>query len=380
MTRHVPTAPARFGGAAAARALRLQLLVAAMAVVAGCAHAQPLVAPDSGPWASGKGFQFDSREKKTRQSVSGMACNLDANQQPVCLVAFDEGVEARFASLGKEALTVQAERVVLRAESGELDAEGVATDGRYFYVTGSHSAKRSDCKSNPASRHVLRFRVDPASGRALRLPAGDPKGALVGYQDSGRLWGILQALPELQPFVGERMCLGSDPPSAAPGLSGRQGLNIEGLALRGGRLTFGLRGPVHRGVARVVSVDAEALFHPGDDAKPVVTQLALGERRGIRDMVAVKDGFLLLAGPDDSRSSSDVPWTLHFWNGLGVAGVTQLPVLATLDIRGVKLRSCDSETKPEAITVLAESATAYRVLVLSDGMCDGGPLAFTIRR
>ena len=367
----------------AARGIKIwfvHLAVLAMALSVVVARAQPVVAPDSGPWASGKGFQFDKREKKTRQSVSGIACNLDANQQPVCLIAFDEGVESRFASLGKEALTVDAERVVLRTDTGELDAEGAATDGRYFYVTGSHSAKRSDCKSNPASRHVLRFRVDPASGRALRLPAGDPNGAMVGYQDTGRLWGILQALPELQPFVGERMCLGSDPPSGAPGLSGRQGVNIEGLAVRNGRLTFGLRGPVERGVARVVSVDAEALFHPSDDAKPVVTRLALGERRGIRDMVAVKDGFLLLAGPDDSRSSADVPWTLHFWNGQGAASVTPLNALATLDIRGVRLRPCDNETKPEAVTVLAESATAYRVLVLSDGMCDGGALTFTIRR
>ena len=356
------------------------LAVIAIALSAVVARAQPVIPPDSGPWASGKGFQFDQREKKTRQSVSGVACNFDANHRLVCLVAFDEGVEARFASLGKEALAVEAERVVLRAESGELDAEGVATDGRYFYVTGSHSAKRSDCKSNPASRHVLRFRVDPASGRALRLPAGDPNGALVGYQSTGRLWDILQALPELGPFVGERMCLGSDAPGGAPGLSGRQGLNIEGLAVRGGRLYFGLRGPVQQGVARVVSVDAAALFHPVDDAKPLVARLALGEQRGIRDMVAVEDGFLLLAGPDDSRSSADVPWTLHLWNGQAAAGVTLLPALATLDTRGVTRRPCDKEIKPEGITLLAQTAAAYRVLVLSDGMCDGGPLTFTIRR
>ena len=40
----------------------------------------------------------------------------------------------------------------------------------------------------------------------------------------------------------------------------------------------------------------------------------------------------------------------------------------------------NKELKPEAITVLEESTSAYRVLVLSDGMCDGGPLVFTIAR
>lgn len=30
--------------------------------------------------------------------------------------------------------------------------------------------------------------------------------------------------------------------------------------------------------------------------------------------------------------------------------------------------------------MLAEVDKAYRVLVLSDGMCDGGPLTFTVKR
>ena len=81
--------------------------------------------------------------------------------------------------MGNKVLTIDAEPVVLRASTGELDAEGAATDGRYFYVTGSHSAKRGDCASNPGSRHVIRFRLDPATGRALRSPAGSASGKLV---------------------------------------------------------------------------------------------------------------------------------------------------------------------------------------------------------
>ena len=357
--------------------LTLAFLIGSLALVD--AHAQPVIRPDSGPWSSGKGFQFDTREKKTRQSVSGIACNLDAQNTPVCLLAFDEGVEARFAALGKDSLLIDKQRVVLRANGGELDAEGAATDGKFFYITGSHSARRSDCTSNPASRQVVRFRVDPATGRALRDPQGDPNGALAGYRETGRLWAIMQAQPELQPFVGERMCLGSDPPSDASHLAGRQGINIEGLAISNGRLYVGFRGPVDRGVARILSVDADALFL-GGDAKAVVTRLALGDRRGIRDMVAVAGGFLLLVGPDDSRTSANLPWSIHFWNGQAVSAITTSLALAVLDTRAVKLRACDKELKPEAITVLDESALAYRVLVLSDGMCDGGPLVFTIAR
>ncbi|MDB5868946.1 MAG: hypothetical protein JWP96_1278, partial [Polaromonas sp.] len=158
------------------RLVHLALLASALTFGAS-ASAQPAppgIQPDSGPWRSGAGFNFDlgkKKLKKTRQSVSGMACNLDAKQQRICLLAFDEGAQARYAYVGDKALIIDAEPVALRAGSGELDAEGAATDGRYFYVTGSHSAKRNDCASNPDSRHVLRFRLDPATGRALRSPA-----------------------------------------------------------------------------------------------------------------------------------------------------------------------------------------------------------------
>ena len=54
--------------------------------------------------------------------------------------------------------------------------------------------------------------------------------------------------------------------------------------------------------------------------------------------------------------------------------------LAALDLKDVKLRECDKELKPEAMTLLEETATAYKLLVLSDGLCDGGPLTFTVPR
>ena len=360
----------------ASRFVCLALLAAGLVLSSG-ASAQaspPRVQPDSGPWDSGAGFRFDLSKKKlekTRQSVSAMACNLNARQQRICLMAFDEGTQARYAQLGEKVLMPDAEPVVLRATADELDAEGAATDGRYFYVTGSHSAKRGDCASNPGSRHVLRFRLDPATGRALRSQAGGTSGALAELADSGRLWSIMQAQPELAPHVGENKCLGD-----------QQGVNIEGLAVRNGRLYFGFRGPVLQGVAPVLAVDADALFdvQPSRDPKAALTRLALGRNRGIRDMIAVKTGFLLLAGPDDSPTSKDAGWVVAWWDGQAAADgrVVQPRLLAALDLSGVKLRKCDKELKPEAMTVLEETPAVYKLLVLSDGMCDGGPLAFTI--
>jgi hypothetical protein len=365
------------------RLVPLALFVLGLAFSAGaCAQLPPTaIKPDSGPWDSGAGFHFDLGKKKlqkTRQSVSGIACNVDAAQQRICLLAFDEGAEARYAYVGQQALRIDAEPVVLRETTDELDAEAAATDGHYFYVTGSHSAKRGDCASNPGSRHVIRFRLDPATGRALRSPAG----ALVDYADSGRLWPLMQAQPELAAHVGERKCLGAEPPAKAPTLAGQQGVNIEGMAVQGGQLYFGFRGPVLEGVARVLAVNADALFssQAASAPKATVTRLALGQRRGIRDMVAVKTGFLLLAGPDDSSTSQSVGWVVAWWDGKAATSVVQPRLLAALDLSDVKLRQCDKELKPEAITVLEETPASYKLLVLSDGLCDGGPLAFTIAR
>lgn len=351
------------------------------------AQPAPSVKPTGGPWASGAGFDFDLGKKKrlkTRQSLSGMACNLDAKQRRICLMAFDEGVQARYAYIGNKELTMDAEAVLLRnsAPSSELDAEAAATDGRYFYVTGSHSVKRGDCASNLESRHVIRFSLDPATGRALRSPPGTAAGAMLDYADTGRLWAIMQAQPGLAPFVGERKCLGSEPPPKEPGLAGQQGVNIEGLAVQAGRLYFGFRGPVTAGGARVLAVDADALFD-GGDARPVLTSIALGPHRGIRDMIAVKTGILLLAGPDDSAANKGVGWTVSWWDGKPAsseAAVVTPRLLAALDLSDVKLRKCDDDIKPEAMTVLEETLHVYKLLVLSDGMCDGGPLAFTVPR
>ena len=343
----------------------LAVLALVLAGFASQAQTPVPVAPTGGIWDAGQGFDFGLKKKKeiaTRQSLSGIACAPNAAQQMVCLVVFDEGDEARFATVGaSQWVPKKADRVTLPGIRGELDAEAAATDGRYFYATGSHSAKRSDCRSNPNSRHVVRFQRDPVTGGALRRADG----ALVGYAEAGRLWSILQAQPTLQAHVGG--CLDA------------QGVNIEGLAVRDGRLYFGLRGPVLDGGAQVLLVDADALFN-GGDVRATVTPLPLGPHRGIRDMVAVRDGFLLLTGPDDDPAQQNTGWTVVWWDGKHTPDTKNLRTLAALDLSGVTLRPCDKEIKPEALAVLGETPQTYTLLVLSDGVCDGGPLRFTVPR
>ena len=369
-------------------ALFVALLLALGVCSVALAASPPLVQPDSTLPAIGNkdaGFGADLKKKKQlqlRQSVSGIACALNARQQRVCLLAFDEGADGYFARLDGSALQPLKKPVTLIPGDGELDAEAAATDGRYFYVAGSHSPRRSDCSARPDSRHVVRLARDAGTGRALK--PGVVKRAMnkvlgdsapAGYADSTRLWAIMQAQPALAPFVAEGLCMGDN-----------GAVNIEGMAVQGGRLTFGFRGPVTNGVATLLSVDADALFDPTGraDPKAVVSTLALGAHTGIRDLVAVTGGFLLLAGPDDERASQKtVDFSVWFWDGRPPAtpgSPAAVRALATLDTRRVALRSCDAELKPEALTVLQETAQGYRVMVLSDGLCDGGALVMTVPR
>jgi Protein of unknown function (DUF3616) len=376
-TAHGRRAPAELPRSRRALGTRRFLLMAVATFILGAWPARsaepPVLKPDSPPWSAGDGFDFANKRKKTRQSVSGIACPAGTTDSRVCLFAFDEGVEARFAALGGNALRPLPGGVALLVGGGELDAEGAALDGGFLYVTGSHSVKRGDCDANPNSRHVVRFRRDPQTGLARR--AAD--GSLMDYADRS-LWALMQTLPDLAPYVGR--CLGTEPVEDRPARNGERGINIEGIAAGGGRLHFGFRGPVVDKRAPILAVDAAGLFE-GGRLNPEVTWLELGGRRGIRDLQAVSDGILILAGPDDDKASEAVGWAIALWDGQADAdGIGRPKLLGSFDLQGLVRDDCDKEIKPEALAVLEDSPSTYRVVVLSDGMCDGGPLPYRVRR
>ena len=88
--------------------------------------------------------------------------------------------------------------------------------------------------------------------------------------------------------------------------------------------------------------------------------LALGERTGIRDIAALPDGrLLILAGA--AQEQTDVAYSV-FVTSLGAP--SELKQLA--ELKRVE------NGKAEAITVLGSSADALNVLVLFDGIIDGG--------
>jgi hypothetical protein len=110
-----------------------------------------------------------------------------------------------------------------------------------------------------------------------------------------------------------------------------------------------------------------------------VTFLKVGAGRGVRDLVAIKDGILVLAGPDDDKANENVRWSLGIWDGVP-GNNSDYKELANRNLDGVKRPKCDDELKPEAVAVLDDSPDSLDLVIMSDGMCDGGPLRFKIPR
>jgi hypothetical protein len=330
------------------------------------------------------------KTRKIRRSVSGMACSLSAVRQRICLLVFDEGVEARYATLRDATLAVGPERVVLRADEGELDAEGAATDGSYFYVTGSHSAKRSDCQSNPHSRHVIRFRRDPATGRALRSPAVTPAESWWTTRTAGACGRSCKRSPNSRRHVGEGKCLGSAPPPEAPQLAGNMASTSKAWRSATGACISASVARPGRARRVILAVDSRSAVqgrrcqgqrHPnqgrrrawhtrhGCRSRRFLAACRPGRRprqSGARELVDCLVGRKKRPGRGDAKNASHP--------GFGRRG-------SCARLKTGKANACeDKALKPEAMTVLEETPQDYKLLILSDGMCDGGALAFTVPR
>ncbi len=264
---------ARSMRSAALKWLVPSILLCALAA-ASAQEAPPVIKPVGGVWKAEQAFSFAKKSRKHRQSLSGVACTTQSPAGLVCLAVFDEGEGARFFTIGDGVIQPRNGDIRIAKPKGELDAEGAATDGKFFYVTGSHSAQRNSCASNPASRYVIRFQVNPATGRALRSKRGE----LAGYESSTRLWSIMASVPELKEHVGEQMCLGPNPFQHRR-RQWQARVNIEGVAVRADKLYFGFRGPASGGKALVLAVETDALFGKSEARPAVVLD---GRRRRTR--------------------------------------------------------------------------------------------------
>ena len=336
-----------------------------VATVSAARTEAPLIAPEEIEWMPSSSFEKDDKKEKPknrpRMNLSGAACVPTTPKFTSCLIANDEKKYAQFFSIDGTTLS-PLKLIRLSNEDKDPDAEGVAYAEGYFYVAGSHGRSRHGDKDNDASYAVFRFPVDPAT--AMPPFKVTDKKVAAEVESSARLRKAIKnacVARDNQPDDCSIKKLFNQ--SLAKG-----GVNIEGIAVKDGRMHFGLRGPSRGGNAYLLSVDAEAMFKKHANLNSKATSLPLGTDTGIRDLAAVSDGILVLAGP---TRKEDVPYAVWLWDGVG----NNARQLATLDLSGI-----DGEGKAEVLLPLAEDSSNIRVLVMFDGIENGGAVSFMIPR
>lgn len=282
------------------------------------------------------------------EDLSGIACISSTR----CLIGADEGTAVQVAVLSREDRTLNIVRSVsLLGSGGEIDIEGIAAGDDSYYITGSHGvAKKSG--ERQAKRYTLcRLRVDPSTG----MPTEDSVTV-------ASLASILENDETLGPYFAKPLQ--------------QKGVNVEGLAFRDGQLFVGLRNPNLDGSAFVLEVRADEVFANASRPSSVLHRLRLGEGLGIREIVAARQGFLLIAGNAGSEPSDTYPqaqdyeegrgYLIYRWSGEGseVQKIGAIP---------------DPPGKAEAMTILEESAPSTTVVILFDGARNGAPSVYRLR-
>lgn len=287
-------------------------------------------------------FEGDVFEDK---DLSGIAC---VSRQH-CLIGADEGRRVQVARLSREAKTLRVERTIELLTSGEeIDIEAIAADGGYCYIVGSHGISKKEGRRQENRFKIFRLKVDPAGG-----VAAEP--------DVASLSGLLRADPVLGPHYRQPLQ--------------RRGVNIEGLAAREGRLFVGFRGPNLDGNAFVMEIAAEEVFAATRRPGYRLRRVRLGKGLGIRELVALKSGFLIIAGNAGSEPSEkyadaedyekDRGFEMFAWDGQS-SEARRIGVIPNVP------------GKAEAMTVLEESEDDVTVLMLFDGPKRGRPSVYRI--
>ena len=313
-----------------------------------------------------------AKSAEARRALSGAACVPGTSR---CLVVNDEKKYAQFFSLS--GTTLNPGRVIRLlpdvidgAVMEEIDAEAVAyapsREGQspYLYLTGSHGRSRKGAL-RVSQFFLFRFPVDASLGDPTF--AFDDDAPAPEIERTSLLRTVLKDHPDLASFAEQPL--------------DQDGVTIEGLAIRGDDLLLGLRSPAPAGKAFVVRLATKDLF--GQTVPPAsVLRVQLDPGAGIRDMVAVDTGILILAGQSTEPTTESIapgePATLAkatgvsalwFWDGRSETARRLGP------LPGVR-----ASAKAETLLLLEETASAYRLLVMFDEAENGMPTEFLVSK
>jgi hypothetical protein len=206
-------------------------------------------------------------------------------------------------------------------DAGEVDIEGMTSDGSYLWIVGSHSTKRKKVKPEKVER-LTKVKLEPNRYLLARIPLaenrlhhtfGELRSAyLEQTEDGNTLIAALKTDEYFAPFLAEV----SDKYLAIPGKD--NGFDIEGLAIHEGQILLGLRGPVLRGIAVVLQLVVEET-EPGKlSLKPIGENGELYKKHfldldgfGIRDLCCWGEDLLILAGPTMDLDGTITLYRLH---------------------------------------------------------------------
>lgn len=248
----------------------------------------------------------------------------------------------------------------------EMDLEGLAIDGNFIYVLGSHSSRRK--KIEPAKKY--KKNVEIVAGPPELQPARD---VLLRFElDADVKAGPIQRT-SLRDF------LNSNEPFKSFGAiaSKENGVDAEGLAVWKGKVYVGFRGPVLRG-----NLTPILRFKFGVPiSQPQVLFVNLSGR-GVRDLAQVADGLLILAGPVGDGPGS---YQIYLWDGRD--GVLGIGAPTTVDDPGIRLigelpmpdaSAGELFAKPEGVALIKETQANWDILVVFDGLKDGHATRFRV--
>ncbi len=281
---------------------------------------------------------------------------------PLLVIASDEtrAIQVLVPEAAPDRYRAQTPIRLLRGEEDrteeEFDIEAMALHGSTLYVLGSHCQTRgkvkgkkanhaknlealTEVKRRPERERLFRVTLDVHTGQPARVECKSLTEVIRNDALLGRFFGI---------------------PSK------ENGIDLEGVAVdEEGLLYLGFRAPVLCGQLTPV------LRLPFDDPTRYRLLMVRLDGYGIRELVRVAGGFLVIAGP---AGEIDVPGRFYFWDGgdcLPDKGQASQPKL---------LGQIPGPGKPEGLVVLKEDAGGWEVLVAYDGQPNGSLRRFRVSR
>lgn len=295
----------------------------------------------------GKEKKESPGEFRKATDISGIACEQTEGFPRNGLVIDDEAQAAQLVTV-RDGVLEAGPSVPLISDTYnglplELDGEGVGYENGFYYVIGSHGHPRKKDPTLNASIDPLEItaRIDACS-KILQVSAD----ASHSVTESTKLKPILLAMPSIRDSVDQPLDV--------------KGLTIEGLAITDARAFVGLRSPVGKDGAYVVSVSVNELFGPSTGTSQL-HELDLGGR-GIRDIAWDGAQFILLAGPSFNEGLS---FQIFTWDGVNSVGLlAELPPYSGID---------GTTWKPEGMLPLGYGPEGRRILILLDSAPQGAP-------